>query len=389
MSNAPNDHIQQPQVLAALSTVLEPDLGGDLVRLGLVRDVRVDGTRVALTLVHTSPASPVADTLVEAIRQALAPLGVTDITFATTLEVPKVPAAPAAERPAGPGPGPHGPPPARMPGVRAVIAVASGKGGVGKSTVATNLAIALHKLGAKVGLLDADIYGPSVPIMLGLRGVRPAVTADERIAPLQRYGLSVMSMGFMLAEDQAVVWRGPMLGKALQQFIEDVDWGDKDYVVIDMPPGTGDVQLSLAQLLPVAGAVVVTTPQDVAFADVLRAIKMFEMTKTDVIGVVENMSGFVCGNCGTPHAIFGESRVDHHANERDLDVLGKIPLDAVTAIAADQGEPITVAAPDSAAAATYREIARQVARRVAILAHHKARQAEKTKGFFGAPPKPV
>jgi ATP-binding protein involved in chromosome partitioning len=344
---------------------------------------------VSLTLVYTSPEPPVADQLVAGIRAALGPLGVSDVVITPRLEVPRV----AGEPPARPGPamppGPGGPPPARMPGVRAVIAVASGKGGVGKSTVATNLAVALHKLGARVGLLDADIYGPSVPIMLGLRGVRPAFTADERIAPLQRYGLSVMSMGFMLEEDQAVVWRGPMLGKALQQFIEDVDWGDKDYVVIDMPPGTGDVQLSLAQLLPVAGVVVVTTPQDVAFADVKRAIKMFEMTKTDVLGVVENMSGFVCGNCGTPHAIFGESKVDAHAADHGLAVLGKIPLDAVTAIAADQGEPITVAAPGSQAAATYREIARQAARRVAILGHKKQQQATKLQGFFGAPPKSV
>lgn len=274
----------------------------------------------------------------------------------------------------------------RMPGVRAVIAVAAGKGGVGKSTVASNLAISLAKLGNKVGLLDADIYGPSIPIMFGLQGSRPALTADERIAPIQRYGISVMSMGFMLREDQAVIWRGPMLGKALQQFIEDVDWGTLDYVVVDMPPGTGDVQLSLAQLLPVAGTVVVTTPQDVAFADVRRCIDQLATTKTHVFGLVENMATFVCGNCGTEHAIFGESRIAQHAERMGLDLMGKIPLDAVTAIAADQGEPITIAAPDSAAAKTYRAIAEKVIAKVQPILAERDAASSKFQGFFAKKP---
>jgi ATP-binding protein involved in chromosome partitioning len=189
-------------------------------------------------------------------------------------------------------------------------------------------------------------------------------------------------MGFMLQEDQAVAWRGPMLGKALQQFIEDVDWGELDYVIVDMPPGTGDVQLSLAQLLPVAGCVVVTTPQDVAFADVKRAIKQLEMTRTEVLGIIENMAGFVCGNCGAEHAIFGESRIEAHAESMKLDVLGRLQLDSVTAIAADQGEPITVAAPDSVAAKTYREIAQNVARRVAIITHQRTQATPKFDAFF-------
>lgn len=378
--------IELQDILGALRTVNEPDFGGDVLGLGLVRDIVVDGSKVALTLVDTSPEPVVGAAIIASIQEALGPLGVSDVVIKRVLEVPRVERAASEQRPHGPGPVTL---PDRMPDVRTVIAVASGKGGVGKSTVATNLAIALHKLGARVGLLDADIYGPSIPIMLGLRGLRPMATPDDRIAPLSRYGLAVMSMGFMLDESQAVVWRGPMLGKALQQFIEDVDWGELDYVIIDLPPGTGDVQLSLAQLLPVAGAVVVTTPQDVAFADVRRAIKMFEMTKTEVIGVVENMSGFVCGQCGAAHAIFGESRVDHHAKEHGLDVLGKIALDSVTAIAADQGEPITVAAPDSTAAKTYREIARAVSRKAAILAHRRAATTRKFAGFFGAPPKPA
>jgi ATP-binding protein involved in chromosome partitioning len=233
--------------------------------------------------------------------------------------------------------------------VRAVIAVASGKGGVGKSTVATNLAVSLAAQGAEVGLIDADIYGPSMPTMLGLSDARPSMTddpTDPKIIPMTRHGVKVMSMGFMLEADQAVVWRGPMLGKALQQFIDDVSWGPLDYLVIDMPPGTGDVQLSLAQLLPVSGTVVVTTPQDVAFADVRRAIKMLNLTKSPILGLVENMSHFTCDGCGKKHLLFGPSRIEGHAEEHGLAMLGSLPLDTVTALAGDKGEPIA-ANPDA------------------------------------------
>ncbi len=326
--------IDQAQVMAALGTVMDPDLHKDLVTLGMVRDVEISGTEVSLRVVLTTPACPLKERIQGDVEAALERVGVTKVNVTMDAEV---------QRASGPATAPGQP--QRMPGVKAVIAVISGKGGVGKSTVAVNLAVSLQRLGARVGLLDADIYGPSLPIMMGLQNSRPAMTADERIAPLLRYGISVMSMGFMLKEDQAVVWRGPMLGKALQQFIEDVDWGNLDYVVVDMPPGTGDVQLSLGQLLPVTGAVVVTTPQDVAFADVRRAIKMLELTKIPSLGLVENMSGFVCGSCGASHAIFGESRIESHAARLDMEVLAKLPLDSVTAVAADQGEPIVVASP--------------------------------------------
>lgn len=255
----------------------------------------------------------------------------------------------------------HAQPGNRLPQVKNVVCVASGKGGVGKSTVASNLALALAGAGQRVGLLDADIYGPSMPTMLGMVDARPTASADgQGIAPIIAHGLKVMSMGFMMNTDDAVVWRGPMLGKALQQFIEDVDWGELDVLVLDMPPGTGDVQLSLAQLLPVSGAVVVTTPQDVAFADVRRALKMLTTTRTPVLGLVENMSHFTCDSCGADHHLFGASRIDQHAGEHQLDVLAKIPLDSVTAVSADAGEPIVVAQPESAPAKLYEQLAASV-----------------------------
>jgi ATP-binding protein involved in chromosome partitioning len=365
------------QVLTALRGVDDPDLRRDIVTLNMARDVKVEGDRVSLRLVLTTPACPLKDKFKRDIEAALRPLGITSVAVEFDAEVRR---APGPAQPAGHGGQPAAP---RMPEVKAVIAVASGKGGVGKSTVATNLAVSLAKTGAKVGLLDADIYGPSMPVMLGLRGAKPMI--DEKlgkIIPLERHGLKIMSMGFMLDEADAVVWRGPMLGKALQQFIEDVNWGALDYVVVDMPPGTGDVQLSLAQLLPVAGVVVVTTPQDVAFADVRRAIKMFEMTRTKVLGLVENMSHFVCSNCGTDHKIFGASRIDEHAKAHGLEVLAQLPLDAVTAIAADAGEPIAIAEPDSPAAAEYARLAGQVAQRLAILSHENDAPASKFASFF-------
>ncbi len=378
--------ISVESALAALRTVEDPDLKRDLVTLGMVRDLVVSNQSVALRVVLTTPACPMKDKIKADVERALVSAGAVEVRVTMDAEVKRAGPAPAAHSHAAPGGPPRVTQDQRMPGVKAVVAVAAGKGGVGKSTVATNLAIALSKLGAKVGLLDADIYGPSIPIMLGLQGTRPTMTAEDKIAPLTRYGLSVMSMGFMLAEDQAVVWRGPMLGKALQQFIEDVDWGELDYVIVDMPPGTGDVQLSLAQYLPVAGCVVVTTPQDVAFADVRRAIDQLGKTKIPVLGVVENMAGFTCGNCGAEHAIFGESRIAAHCEAMGLELFSKIALDSVTAIAADQGEPITIAAPDSVAAKTYAALAQRVAQKVAIIAHDRSETAPKFEAFFAGRP---
>jgi ATP-binding protein involved in chromosome partitioning len=270
----------------------------------------------------------------------------------------------------------------RLPNVKQIITVASGKGGVGKSTVATNLAVALQRAGKSVGILDADIYGPSLPVMLGLQNTRPTMNQDEKIVPIERYGIKSMSMGYMLKAEDAVVWRGPMLGKALQQFIEDVEWGELDYLVVDMPPGTGDVQLSIAQLLPVSACVVVTTPQDVAFADVRRAIKMLQKVHTPILGLVENMSHFLCGACGAEHHIFGEGNIDSHAKEHELNVLGKIPMDTLVALAGDNGEPVVAAAPDSIPSIAYVELASTVDRLMNESADEAFNPSEQFSSFF-------
>ena len=270
----------------------------------------------------------------------------------------------------------------RLPGVERIITVASGKGGVGKSTVATNLAVALQRAGKRVGLLDADIYGPSLPVMLGLQNTRPGMNQEQQIVPIERYGIKSMSMGYMLEAEDAVVWRGPMLGKALQQFIEDVAWGELDYLVVDMPPGTGDVQLSVAQLLPVTGCIVVTTPQDVAFADVRRAIKMLNTVNTPILGLVENMSHFLCGACGAEHHIFGEGNIDTHAGEHNLTVLGKIPIDTLIALAGDKGEPVVAAAPDSESAKAYTAFASTVDDAMTRAADEAFSPGEQFSSFF-------
>ena len=276
----------------------------------------------------------------------------------------------------------------RLANVRNVIAVGSGKGGVGKSTVAANLAYALRQTGARVGLLDADIYGPSVPILLGLQGVAPTMNDQQKIVPIEKYGLLAISMGMLLKDSDAVVWRGPMLGKALQQFIEDVAWGELDYLIIDLPPGTGDVQLSLTQLIPLDGAVVVTTPQDVAFADVRRAIKMFQMTRVPLLGLVENMAYFVCPDNGKTYFIFGEGRTAKHAADHELEVLGRLPLDLRVGPAADKGELIAIADPGGEQARLYSEIAGKIA---ADLSKRNAAKERKDslKGFFSVKPTPA
>lgn len=372
--------------VAALSTVLDPDLRKDLVTLNMIRDLAVDDAGVvSVRVMLTTPACPMKDKIRNDVVEALTSAGASKVDVIMDAEVRRT------QNPGGGGPakGGHGHAPKKtLDGVRNIVAVASGKGGVGKSTVATNLAVSLAKAGATVGLLDADIYGPSMPVMMGLRGAKPSLNEKEKIAPLERYGVKVISMGFMLKDEDAVVWRGPMLGKALEQFLFDVDWGDLDYLIIDLPPGTGDVQLSLAQYVPLTGAVVVTTPQDVAFADVRRAIKMFEMTHTRVLGLVENMSHFECGNCNTKHYIYGESRIDAHAAAHGLEVLGSLPLDSVTAIAADNGEPISIAAPNSQPGKSYAALAGKVAQKIAILTHgtDATPMGEKFKSFFKMKP---
>ncbi|MGQ0833767.1 MAG: iron-sulfur cluster carrier protein ApbC [Gammaproteobacteria bacterium] len=252
-----------------------------------------------------------------------------------------------------------------LAGIKNIVAVASGKGGVGKSTVAVNLALAWAAQGARVGLLDADIYGPSQPIMLGLVGQRPRAIENKRILPLENYGVRAMSVGFLIDPEQPMVWRGPMVTQALTQLLSDTEWGALDYLVVDMPPGTGDIQLTLAQRVPVAGAVIVTTPQDIALADARKGLKMFEKVSVPVLGIVENMSLHTCSNCGHTEAIFGAGGGARMAGEYGVQLLGELPLDARIREEADGGRPTVVAAPDSPRAQAYFEMARRTAAQLA------------------------
>lgn len=249
----------------------------------------------------------------------------------------------------------------RLENVKNIIAVASGKGGVGKSTVAANLALSLQQLGNKVGILDADIYGPSIPTLFGLKDKQPAVDPEKKkLLPLERYDLKIMSIGFMMRETDAVIWRGPMIHKMLQQFLEDVDWGDLDYLIIDLPPGTGDAQLSLSQLIPISGAVIVTTPQDIALADVVRGIAMFQKVGIPVIGVIENMSYFQCPHCSERTDIFSHGGGKRKAEELKTNFLGEIPLDPKTREGSDLGKPIAVEDSKNAQSIRFREIAERM-----------------------------
>mgnify|MGYP002380953366 CR=1 FL=1 len=338
------------QVRTALATVQDPDLKKDLVSLNMIRDlVVVDGV-ARFRLVLTTGACPVKKQLEDQCRAAATGVaGVTAAEISVEAEVPK-----------GRGGGDL------IPGVRHVIGVGSGKGGVGKSTVAANLACALAASGSRVGLLDADIHGPSMPTMMGVCK-EPFVT-NKKLIPLEAHGVKVISMGFLVPQDQAVIWRGPMVVGALRQFLSDVLWGELDYLVIDLPPGTGDVQLSLAQNAKLAGAVVVTTPQTVALDDARRSVAMFAKVEIPILGIVENMSQFVCPACGHVEDIFDVGGGERYARELTVPFLGAIPLEPGIRRAGDRGTPAVVAHPDSKSAAAFRAVASQVAAQVSVRA---------------------
>jgi ATP-binding protein involved in chromosome partitioning len=347
----------QDQILQALSHVQEPELHRDLVSLNMIRDLKVNGGSVQFTVMLTTPACPLRSRIERECREAvLAVPGVKEVAIKFDANVVRD---------------------ARIGGkmnlpFRNTIAVASGKGGVGKTTCAVNLAIALHRLGATIGLLDADIYGPNVPMMMGVEG-HPNVRG-QRIVPMEAYGLKMMSMGFLLKPDQPVVWRGPMLHSALQQFISDVDWGDLDYLVIDLPPGTGDVQLSLAQLLPLTGAVIVTTPQDVALADVRKGMAAFDQLNVPLLGVIENMSYFVCPHCGERTDIFSHGGGKRAAEELGLPFLGEVAIDPAIRAGGDDGQPIVAVAHHSPQAKAFIDIAGALAAKISVL--NMQREAE-------------
>ena len=340
-------------MLDALRGVIDPDLGKDIVSLGFVKRLEVsDAGAVAFVIELTTPACPVKDRL-QAQAQALvaAVPGVSAVTVEMT----------AAVRTAAVQEGGRLP----VPGVKNVIAVGAGKGGVGKTTVAVNVAVALAQLGSRVGIIDGDIYGPNVPIMLGLH---TELVADEqgRILPAERYGVQVVSMGFLTHDDSPVIWRGPMLHGAVQQFFRQVAWDDLDYLVIDLPPGTGDVALSLSQSVPVSGAIVVTTPQQVSLADTRRAIRMYQKLNIRTLGLIENMSHFVCPGCGHESDIFGHGAGEVLAQAMDVPFLGRLPIYEPIRIGGDSGQPIVIAEPDSPAARAFKAVAEQAAAQVSI-----------------------
>jgi len=351
----------QEDVLKALSNVQEPDLGKDLVTLNMIRDLTIEGNRVSFTIVLTTPACPMKEMMKQASINAIrllvnreADVQVHFTSSTTTIRADKS---------------------AVLPGVKNIIAVVSGKGGVGKSTVAANLALALSKGGASIGLMDADIYGPSVPIMFGVRGERPMMTevgGKGMIVPLERYGIKLLSIGLLVDEKNAVVWRGPMVSNAVRQFITDVAWGELDYLVIDMPPGTGDIHLTLMQTAPVTGVIVVTTPQDVALADAKKGIAMFGQAQMNVpiIGLVENMSYFTPAELpGHKYYIFGKEGGKRLAEEYDLPFLGQIPLVQSIREGGDQGVPAMMG-DEPVSRAAFMEFAGVVARSVSMRNAH-------------------
>ncbi|MBQ27815.1 MAG: iron-sulfur cluster carrier protein ApbC [Nitrospiraceae bacterium] len=337
--------VREEAVLHVLRTVQDPDLHKDIVSLGFIKNLAIAGTKVSFDVELTTPACPVKEQLKqECYDKVLALDGVAevDISMTSNVRAREVQSSIA------------------IPGVKNVLAVASGKGGVGKSTASVNIALALQATGARVGLLDADIYGPSIPTMLGIDGALEK-TAENKLVPKEKFGLRVMSMGFLVSDDAPVVWRGPMVHGILQQFLGQVLWNDLDYLIVDMPPGTGDAQLTLTQSAPLAGAVIITTPQDVSLIDARRGLRMFEQVNVPVLGLIENMSFFVCHTCDERHDIFRHGGGKKVSEELRIPFLGEIPIDPSIVLGGDTGVPIVQQAPRSAAAKAYHSIASNIA----------------------------
>jgi ATP-binding protein involved in chromosome partitioning len=338
--------MDEGSVLDRLRSVEDPDLGDDIVSLGLVNDVSIDDERVAVSLALGAPYSPNETAIASDVREALSDLD-REIELSADVGSDLSPDEQV------------------LPNVENVVAVASGKGGVGKSTVAVNLAAGLSRLGARVGLFDADIYGPNVPRMVDA-DQRPQATEEERIIPPEKFGMKLMSMDFLVGKDDPVIWRGPMVHKVLTQLWEDVEWGHLDYMVVDLPPGTGDAQLTLLQSVPVTGAVIVTTPQEVAIDDARKGLRMFGRHDTVVLGIAENMAGFTCPDCGSTHDIFGEGGGRRFAEENDLPYLGGVPIDPSVRTGGDEGKPI-VLDEDSPTGDAFRTMTESVANNVGIV----------------------
>jgi len=342
--------ITETDILNALSVIIDPDFKKDIVSLGFVKNITINGAQVAFTIELTTPACPVKEEFrsqADAAVSALPGIEKVDITMSS-----KTTAAQSKDH---------------IPGVANIVAIASGKGGVGKSTTAVNLAVAMAQTGARVGLLDADIYGPSIPRMMGLAGYKPEINYETKtIQPLENYGVKTISIGYLVEDNQAMIWRGPMVASALNQLLTDVAWGELDYLFVDMPPGTGDAQLTLTQKVPVTGAVLVTTPQDIALLDCRKGIEMFRKARVPALGIVENMSQFICPHCGESSAIFAEGGAERLSQEYNTELLAHIPLDIKIREKADEGTPIVATFPDSEQAAIYQKLAGDVARKVSI-----------------------
>jgi ATP-binding protein involved in chromosome partitioning len=343
--------LTKENVLEALRFVKDPDLRQDILSLNFVKDLKIDGRNVSFTLELTTPACPAREefqtTCTQAIRNNIEGVGEVKVKMTSNVRTHENQQREAI-----------------IPGVKNTIAIASGKGGVGKSTVAVNLAVALAMDGARVGLIDCDVYGPSIPLMMGIDR-RPEMK-DRKLIPLENHGVKLMSIGFLVDPTQAVIWRGPMASGAVRQFMSDVDWGDLDYLVFDLPPGTGDIQLTLVQTIPLTGAVIVTTPQDISLADARKGLRMFQRVSVPVFGIIENMSYFICSNCGHREEIFDYGGGRRTAEELGVPYLGEIPIDTRIRVGGDLGKPIVVGEQNSPNAQIIRHIARNLAAQVSI-----------------------
>ena len=346
------EQLTEQSVMAALSTVKDPELHRGMVELKMIQDVAlIDPQTIGMRVVLTTPACPLKNRIHDDIDAALATLpGAPKAQIKWDSQVSRTGNIPQRQQ---------------IEGVKNIVSVGAGKGGVGKSTCAVNLALALSDLGARTGVLDADVYGPNVPILLGAEHEKP-YAENEKIIPIQRYGIKIISLAFFIEADKAAIWRGPMLSGAVRQFLFDVNWGELDYLVVDLPPGTGDVQLTMSQSIPMTGAVVVSTPQDVSTADVGRAIQMFNTLKVPNLGLIENMSYFVCPHCGQREEIFGHGGAKALAERMHVPFLGEIPLDRKIREGGGPGVPIMVSEPDSPLAAVYKDVAQHLAAQVSI-----------------------
>ncbi len=350
--------VTRESVEAKLKDYIDPYLEKDLVTAKAIKDIKIDGGAVSIDVVLGFPAMSYFDTLSEKLSELVGGIdGVSGVTVNVISKIASHKAQKGVEQ---------------IPGIKNVIAVASGKGGVGKSTTSVNLALALAAEGAKVGILDADIYGPSQPRMLGVNKERPESPDGKTLEPIISYGLQTMSIGFLVDEDTPMIWRGPMVTQALNQLINDTKWSDLDYLIIDLPPGTGDIQLTLAQRIPVSGALIVTTPQDIALLDARKALSMFEKVEVPVLGIIENMSIHICSECGHEEHIFGQGGGMNMSEQYDVDLLGSLPLDIAIRKDTDEGKPTVVADPDGRVTEIYREISRRVSGKLSTKAKEYA-----------------